>query len=250
MEVESLSGTPSSHASPSFGMILVTPAPWRVTVPASFFVDESDVVWVGTRESGLDRIDPVTKRVTHFRHDAGDPVSLSNDSVLAITADRSGKLWIGTEKGINRFDRATGEFTQFGEAPVRSILEDRTGTLWVGTKRAGLLRLDAQGNEVEVFRHDENDPTSLGNDTVRQVLEDSAGRLWVGTHRGLDLLDRADGTFSHYRNDPSDAYQSLERRCHGPLRGPRRTPLGSDEVRWDEPMEPAHLVVRTHRRGS
>lgn len=170
------------------------------------FVDDNDVVWVGTRDSGLDRIDPVTKRVKHFRHDASDPTSLSNDSVLAITADRGGMLWIGTEKGINRFDRATGEFVRFGEAPVRSILEDRTGTLWVGTKRGGLMRLDAQGNQVEVFRHDATDPTSLGNDTVRQVLEDRDGRLWVGTRRGLDLLDRSNGTFSHYRHDSSDAY--------------------------------------------
>ena len=48
------------------------------------------------------------------------------------------------------------------------------------------------------------DPASLADNVVRPILEDRAGRFWVGTFDGLDLMDRAAGTFRHFRHNPSD----------------------------------------------
>ncbi|MFQ5631821.1 MAG: hypothetical protein ACE5I1_23865 [bacterium] len=44
---------------------------------------------------------------------------------------------------------------------VHRIYGDSTGKLWVGTKR-GLSRLDRSGNTLVKYRHDPKNPGSLG----------------------------------------------------------------------------------------
>jgi ligand-binding sensor domain-containing protein len=63
------------------------------------------LIWAGTTGHGLNRFDPDTERFTHYRHDPANPRSLSNDTVVCICEDRTGTLWIGTTKGLDRFDR-------------------------------------------------------------------------------------------------------------------------------------------------
>src|SRR4051812_12086655 len=41
--------------------------------------DKEGNVWLGTRQSGLDRLDPSTGIFTHFRHNNNDPGSLADD---------------------------------------------------------------------------------------------------------------------------------------------------------------------------
>jgi len=73
--------------------------------------DRTGFIWLGTLE-GLDRFDG--QRTTTFRHDPGDPASLSESDVATILVDRSGVLWIGTwGSGLNRFDPATELFARF-----------------------------------------------------------------------------------------------------------------------------------------
>jgi signal transduction histidine kinase/ligand-binding sensor domain-containing protein len=79
---------------------------------------------------------------------------------------------------------------------VDAILQDRQGFIWVGTER-GLNRYD--GYQFIVYRNDPADPRSLSHDRIYALYEDRAGELWIGTAVGLDRLDRATGTFVHYQ---------------------------------------------------
>ena len=69
---------------------------------------------------------------------------------------------------------------------VLCVLQDRQGYLWIGTQR-GLNRFD--GYTFTLYRHSLNNPNSLSNDTIQALYEDSRGWLWVGTASGLDHLD-------------------------------------------------------------
>ena len=80
---------------------------------------------------------------------------------------------------------------------VQAILQDRQGFLWVGTDR-GLNKYD--GYQFTVYRNDPADPRTLSNDAVHALYEDSHGELWIGTGAGLDRLDRTTDTFVHYRD--------------------------------------------------
>jgi diguanylate cyclase (GGDEF)-like protein len=178
-------------------------------------VDRGGAVWVGTRDAGLDRLDPRTGVFTHYRQDPSDSSSLSDNSVYAVYEDRSGGLWVGTSGGLNRFDPATNGFHRYRHDPanpdslsedqVRCVFEDAGGALWVGTQRGGLNRLARGGARFEHFRQGPAESGGLSHDSVRAVRQDDAGRLWVATDGGLDLLQPEAGAFARYVHDPSNA---------------------------------------------
>ena len=58
--------------------------------------DRVGFMWFGT-QAGLNRYDGVEMAV--YRHDPGDPASLSHNLVYALSEDPSGDLWIGTVGG-------------------------------------------------------------------------------------------------------------------------------------------------------
>lgn len=69
---------------------------------------------------------------------------------------------------------------------------DRDGFLWIGTKR-GLIRFD--GMEYDLYTHDERTETSLSDHRTLDLLCDSKGRLWVATANGLNLYDPRTDSF-------------------------------------------------------
>ncbi len=166
--------------------------------------DRLGYVWVATRDAGLERLDPASGTVTHFRHDASRPASLSSDLVYALLEARDGSLLVGTNAGVDRFDRRSQSFkrlaleTSARTIRVRALYEDSRGVLWIGTAGAGLVTVDSATGAVGRFCKDEDDATTLGDDTVQTILEDSFGQIWVGTPSGLNLLDPLTGQFERY----------------------------------------------------
>jgi len=170
---------------------------------------KKNAVWVGTRDSGVRRLDLRTGAWTSFVHDPADPGSLGDDRISALYLDGKDRLWVGTEGGLDRLDGSrfthfasgAASSTSLSDGKVRAILQDDTGALWVGTSN-GLNRLDPATGRFEHFRHDASVPSSLGHDHVRAILQDADGRLWVGTNEGLDLFDPNRRSFAHYSQDP------------------------------------------------
>ncbi len=171
--------------------------------------DRYGFLWFGTN-AGLYRYDGNSFR--HYRHERGDPSSLSDDTVNVVYRDRIGILWIGTVSGLDRLDPESDTFMHYSHDPakqttlidneVRSIYQDRDGTLWVGT-RGGLDHLDPASGTIIHYLHNLQDADSLSSNLVNHLFEDRLGNLWVGTYGGgLNRRDRTTGRFSHFR-DPS-----------------------------------------------
>jgi DNA-binding CsgD family transcriptional regulator len=147
---------------------------------------------------------------------------LSHDQVAVLFEDRSGRLWVGTQDGLNLLDRTRGAFTVYRSAPqpvaasgrnsMTAIYQDRQGFLWVGTQGGGLNRFDAErGIFDRNYRHRESDDASLGSDIVHCLLEDSLGRFWIGTNSGgLNLLDRASGRFTVFSTEDGLANNDVQ----------------------------------------
>jgi PAS domain S-box-containing protein len=186
--------------------------------------DATGALWVGTL-GGLDRFDPQTNGFTHYRNDPNDPASLSSDAVSTIFEDSRGALWIGTGglgvpgAGLNRLDRATGQFTRYFHNPsdprslggdnVAAMVEAPDGALWIGlggygVEGAGVDRLDPQTGTLTHFKHAEAVPDSLSNDQVMDLVADEAGDLWISTYvSGLNRMSFASpGRFEHFRHNP------------------------------------------------
>lgn len=136
---------------------------------------------------------------------------LSNRTVTAITQDKTGFLWIGTEDGLNRFDGY--QFVVYRHNPfdrttlpdhlVTCLYDDGEGRLWIGTGM-GLSCYDARRGVFENYRHDPLEPATLGGDRIWAISGSADGRLWIGHEAGLDELDGAAGRFRHHRHDPGN----------------------------------------------
>jgi len=174
--------------------------------------DPDGMLWVGTMDAGLARLDPSTGALKTYRHDAANRGSLSADAVMSLLVDSVGDLWVGTfGGGLNRFDASTGTFTRYRHDPadehslsadaVTAIAQDGTGAIWLGTDGGGLNLLDRTSGQFLRFRHDPADPTSLGANTVYALHLDGSGRLWVGTRgAGLASLESRSGAAARFRH--------------------------------------------------
>jgi PAS domain S-box-containing protein len=202
----------------------------------TIYEDDSGVLWVGTGSyyevevGGLNVFDRTPGHAseggayasergtfTRYLHDPHNPHSLSNNHVRAIYEDQTGILWIGTDDGLNIFDRTTDSFVGYhhdplnprslGDSPITVIYEDRAGTLWFGTDGAGVSKYARVKEKFARYQPDPLDPNSLSGAEVGALDEDHTVTLWIGIQGGgLDSLNRATGRFTHYSHDPDDPH--------------------------------------------
>ena len=175
----------------------------------SVYQDSHGILWVGTSQGGLNRLDRKTGRVTVYRYNPDDPNSISWGEVSAIYEDKAGTLWIGTSGGLNRFDPRTETFTSeavFQDLLIGSVIEDQLGNLWVGTWNGLVRRAPGAGTFAAVPLV--SNPTAQHR--VQELYVDRTGTLWISTQNdGLFRLDPAlaDGptpAVSHFPQDAND----------------------------------------------
>ncbi|PAW94811.1 hypothetical protein CKK33_15450 [Mucilaginibacter sp. MD40] len=111
-----------------------------------------DELWIGTYENGLNLYNLKTRRFSYY-NSYNTPVKLKNDVVNALTPDRSGNLWIGTDAGIDILDaarqaviRPTGS-QNFPSYSIESLATDYFGNIWFGnhTNKCGVIYRDDDG---------------------------------------------------------------------------------------------------------
>ncbi len=157
-------------------------------------------MWFGT-DDGLNKYDGY--RFTTFKRISGDPSSLSDNYIRAIFEDRDRMIWVGTNFGLNRFDRHTNQFQRYlshpgdpsslSDSSVHAVVEDEKGALWIGTNN-GLSKLDRDRETFSRYFHDPNNSSSLPHNSIRSLFVDQEGVLWVGTLNGLARMERDSGT--------------------------------------------------------
>ena len=111
-------------------------------------------MWFGTWLGGLNRYDGYTFKV--YKHDDQDERSLGSNSIWALHVDRTGVLWVGTNEGVDRYDRDMDSFVHYHHRP--------------------------------------DDPTSLPGYQARSLIEDESGALWAVTSGGLSTSQRRKGS--------------------------------------------------------
>lgn len=172
------------------------------------YVDDLDIVWVGTYRLGLAFCYSGQKRMNLLP--LGDVCSMSEDS--------NGRLWIGTnDKGIELYDFNTRQSRFFTKAEsglgsdiVVSTLVARDGSLWFGTFLGGLAHY--KDGHFTVYRQK---PGQLASDNVWALSELPDGRIAIATlGGGFQLLDVKSGQFKTYNSHnsqlPSDYVASLD----------------------------------------
>jgi ligand-binding sensor domain-containing protein len=145
---------------------------------------------------GLVRYEPGSDNFRTYRHGL-DVGTLVDDSANAVQLAEPGSLWVGTQRGLDRFDIASGRFRHLAYDPaapdslpgnyISAILVDRRGRLWVGTS-SGIGVAERASDEMPRFRRIGTD-RGLPNNNIDAMQEDGAGRVWVSTADGIAVVD-------------------------------------------------------------
>lgn len=153
---------------------------------ASCIAEDNDgFLWYGTTDSGLCRIDITTGEITSFRHE--DESGLPGNDIRDIFISSTGRIWVGTDKGLCSYD-PSGRFMTIGRVgtvSVRRVLEDQKGSLWISTDN-GLICYDLVQDTATSFHSCEG----LRNEAysgAATMLSD--GRMAFGGAYGFDIID-------------------------------------------------------------
>jgi PAS domain S-box-containing protein len=192
---------------------------------SGIYEDSAGTFWLGSILPGtLSIFDRATGQIVKsYIHNPDDPDSLAlTQQISMIAEDRTNPslLWIATyDVGVEKFDKQTETFTHYPSNPndpnslshnsLLSFYQDGEGVLWFPTLGGGISRLDPRTDTFTRYTHNPADPTTIGADSVSVIFEDSMGVLWVGTAVGLDKLDRATGTFTHYTEEAGFPISSI-----------------------------------------
>lgn len=131
---------------------------------------------------------------------------LSQSNVLSILQGSDGRLWFGTENGLNSYDgyefrhfkRERGNPNALANDFIFDIAEASDGSLWLATNGGGLAQLDRKTGDVRTYRHDAADSNTPGSNSIRELYIDTKGMIWIGTRgAGLDRFDPQTETFTH-----------------------------------------------------
>ena len=143
-------------------------------------------------------LDP-TRTVSQYLHDSwGTERGLPDGSITAIAQTPDGYLWIGTDKGLFRFDGLS--FHQFEQAhpdpiligPVRALLVDASDNLWILLQNTQVFRYQ-NGNFEFIRGWTESGTTAMARGTSGAVLLSSVavGTLTYSDNRFRSLSSAA-----------------------------------------------------------
>ena len=209
----------------------------------SLYIDENGILWIGTRE-GLNRYNG--KDIQTYKLEKDNPYSLFSNTVIRITGDRKGKIFLLCNDGVAQLDLRTQKFKTLLVDNIKSIYYNKglyiakkneiylynentnnfdlcyqlAGNnpeifcmhaddryLWIGTTNEGVYRL-------ELDNHTLSHPIKRGN--ITSIYEDSDGELWIGSWENGLYNVHPDGSIQNFRydiNNPHSISSNFVRAC-------------------------------------
>ena len=124
---------------------------------------------------------------------------LINNSINCLYEDRSGVLWVGTNKGVSILNTKQQFSTGINnillqnniyENSVRAFLQDSDNDLWIGIDGNGLVQFDISENKMIRFICDKNNENSLLSNSINYIAEGVDGSIIVSTEKGINIINK------------------------------------------------------------
>ena len=199
----------------------------------SLYIDESGILWIGTRE-GLNRYNG--EDIKTYKLQKNDPNSLFCNTVLRIVGNRNGSIYLLCTDGVAEFNLITQKFTTLLQGSINSIYYNNglfigkknevyryneetanfdlyyqlpngsldifcmhidKGYLWIGTTTNGVYRLNIDKKELE-------HPIRKGN--IISFYRDSGGELWIGSWEEGLFHVKTNGKIENFKYDAKNPH--------------------------------------------
>lgn len=125
---------------------------------AHLLVDRDDTLWIAQDDEGLARIRNVSVPGPKATTEVAGPGDLSARETNALLEDREGNIWVGTERGLDRFKKTP--FVPFRATELRffpSLLAADDGSVWINSHGSSLMHV-RDGETTPVGPHVNSGP--------------------------------------------------------------------------------------------
>lgn len=179
----------------------------------SMLQSRDGTIWLGSAWSGIYKLLKVRNIFKKFQK--SNINNGLNDNHIWAFYDDGDDFWIGTEKGINIYNKNNHSIryiTTHGKNgsrlisnKVRSIFKDSQGNFWIGSYKEGLSKYFPKDGHIEWFTPNSDSSHYIANNTVWKIVEDKQKNLWIATHNGLQKTNLISGKTKVYLYNPQDS---------------------------------------------
>lgn len=178
----------------------------KITIDNDGYIWPAPVSWYGMFFTGgnfpaATRLNIKTRREEKFPY-----------AVTSLVICKSGRVWLGTDKGLVYYDRSAGKMskvffplTNNGKQYLIGLYEapSEPGILWFNVvdrtfKSSGLYSFNTRTYQYKKYIPNPLVPGAIASPYISGIYEDKRHRLWFGTGAGLSLFDRVSGDFKNY----------------------------------------------------
>ncbi|MTI88230.1 MAG: GHKL domain-containing protein [Balneolaceae bacterium] len=167
-------------------------------------------LWVGT-SMGLYHYYIDKDHLQHFASDK-EKNKISYNDVTDILVTSKGEVWVGTESGLNVYNREENTFKVLKHNPsipysligsrITKLFESKDGNIWVGNWTGGINLYSRHFKAFDHYRNEEGGSNELSENNVWDFWEDSTGDIWIGTNLGVNHFNPITKNFTHYLHRP------------------------------------------------
>jgi signal transduction histidine kinase/ligand-binding sensor domain-containing protein/DNA-binding response OmpR family regulator len=179
----------SAYAQESYDEINFVPLSENISTRAitSLQKDHKGILWIGTQGDGLSSFNGYEYK--NYKHQWNEENTLNSSVVNTLFFDSDNNLWVGTEKGLNFYNRNLDQFIDIPldslntKIQVKAIEEIDENSLLVGTHGYGAFKINKAslvGSQVDSI--DYQNISALQINSIKTTLR---GSIIVGSNIGL-----------------------------------------------------------------
>ena len=205
----------------------------------SLYQDERDFIWCGTR-NGVSLYNG--REFKEYRYKKGDENSLFSNTIMDITGDGAGHVFLHTVQGIALFDMVSENFTTLFKGAVSAMfyddclyfahrnivytydgkeikqyyeLSDKKDQIVCLNRNDGQLRIGTENNGLYILASNGELQQPIKTGRIGTIFKDSKKRFWVGSwESGLYLFNGDSLThYKHQSKNPGSISSDFIRVC-------------------------------------
>ncbi len=146
------------------------------------------ILWIGSLYGGINVLEPGFNKFFSFKHIPGDTTSISSNWVKSLFKSKDGKIWAGTDKGLDLFDPLNKTFKHLIfedrrlNGKIFGIYEGTNANLWFYAENV-LARYNYISREIDIFEAKYDFPLNSFNPNSHH--QSSGGKLFFGGPGGF-----------------------------------------------------------------
>lgn len=163
--------------------------------------DNTGKLWIGTQGGGINWFNGY-----EFGYLTEEDGLIASNFVNCVVKGPRGGIYIGTKKGLTKFDENRNSYKTFNEQNsklssdnIKMLIFDEDNQLWVGSDK-GLDRITFNPPQItrqtgeyisEIKHFGKSDGITGSEMNGNAICEDEEGNIWFGTNKGAIKLDRS-----------------------------------------------------------